>query len=169
MLFAVYSFCKVGGDIKIYAEVELSFLYVANNYNNSCISDQEPIEEYPITIERSKDDYPINVEGIDFNDQNSLINFNRIYNLYYECLENGNDSLRSQCVKFFVDYHEYKFIHSIDIQGYIKFIVDVFFDPEFDVFRKMSSFYCGSHKPTIQQIYNRIINDKRVIINKLIN
>ncbi|EFA79606.1 hypothetical protein PPL_07465 [Heterostelium album PN500] len=104
---------------------------------------------------------PINVEDIDFSDLNSLINFNRIYNLYYQCLESRNDSLRSQCVKFFVEYHKYKFIHYLDVQGYIKFIVDVFFDPEFNVFNNMSSFNCRAHNPTIQHIYNRIINDKR--------
>ncbi|EFA79611.1 hypothetical protein PPL_07470 [Heterostelium album PN500] len=104
---------------------------------------------------------PIIVEDIDFSDLNSLINFNRIYNLYYQCLESRNDSLRSQCVKFFVKYHKYKFIHYFDVQGYIKFIVDVFFDPEFNVFNNMSSFNCRAHNPTIQHIYNRIINDKR--------
>ncbi|EFA79609.1 hypothetical protein PPL_07468 [Heterostelium album PN500] len=111
---------------------------------------------------------PIKVEDIDFSDLNSLINFNRIYNLYYQCLESRNDSLRSKCVKFFVDYHEYKFIHYFDVQGYIKFIVDVFFDPEFKVFKNMSSFKCRVHIPTIEHIYNRIFIDKRDCYNKLL-
>ncbi|EFA79621.1 hypothetical protein PPL_07480 [Heterostelium album PN500] len=113
------------------------------------------------SVEELDEEFPILVEGIDFKDQNSLINFNRIYNLYYECLESRNDSLRAQCVRFFVEYHRYKFIHYYDVQGYIKFIVDVFFDPSFNVFDNMSSFYCGDHITTLQDIYNRIINDKR--------
>ncbi|EFA79623.1 hypothetical protein PPL_07482 [Heterostelium album PN500] len=111
--------------------------------------------------EEVDEEFPILVEGIDFKDQNSLINFNRIYNLYYDCLESRNGSLRSQCVRFFVEYHRYKFIHYFDVQGYIKFIVDVFFDPELDVVENMSRFYCGDHIPMLQDIYNRIINDKR--------
>ncbi|EFA79602.1 hypothetical protein PPL_07461 [Heterostelium album PN500] len=132
-------------------------------------------DEHPIIVELSdsdssesesiseiEDDFSfVNLEGIDFKDLNSLINLNRIYNLYYQCLESGNDSLRSQCVKFFVDYHKCKFIHYFDVQGYIKFIVDVFFDPKFNVFNNMSSFFTDSHLPTIEDIYNRIINDKR--------
>ncbi|EFA77892.1 hypothetical protein PPL_09392 [Heterostelium album PN500] len=84
-----------------------------------------------------------------------------IYSLYYQCLERGKDNLRSKCVNFFVEYHRYKFIHYFDVQGYIKFIVDVFFDPSFEVFNNMSSFKCRAHNPTIKHIYNRIINDKR--------
>ncbi|EFA79632.1 hypothetical protein PPL_07491 [Heterostelium album PN500] len=111
---------------------------------------------------KQKDEQLIIVEeAIELNDLNSLINFNRIYNLYYQCLESRNDIFRSQCVKFFVDYHRFKYIHYFDVQGYIKFIVDVFFDPEFDVFNNMSSFICRAHIPTIQHIHNRIINDKR--------
>ncbi|EFA79622.1 hypothetical protein PPL_07481 [Heterostelium album PN500] len=76
----------------------------------------------------------------------------------------GDDSLRSQCVKFFVDYHRYKYVHYFDVQGYIKFIVDVFFDPELDVVENMSSFYCKDI-PTITDIYNYMIMDKRVTKN----
>ncbi|EFA86576.1 hypothetical protein PPL_00377 [Heterostelium album PN500] len=103
----------------------------------------------------------INIEGIDSNNQFSLINFNRIFNLYYKCLENSDDQTRSQCVRYFIKYYEYKFLHYIDEEGFTKFIVDVFFDPSINVFNNMSLYNCGDNISLIQDIYKRIINDKR--------
>ncbi|EFA81935.1 hypothetical protein PPL_05167 [Heterostelium album PN500] len=120
---------------------------------------------YQTPVEEEQKGELENIGDTDFQDE-SLINFNRIYILYYECLEKRNDCLRSKCVKFFVEYHRYKFIHYFDVQGYIKFILDVFFDPSFEVFNNMLHFECRFHKPTIQHIYKRIINDKRNIDNQ---
>ncbi|EFA79789.1 hypothetical protein PPL_06608 [Heterostelium album PN500] len=113
---------------------------------------------------KDKDRKPIIIEDIDFDDLNSLINFNRVYHLYYQCLENRDDKTRSQCVRFFVDYHKWKFLHYFDVEGYTKFIVDVFFDPSLDViiyvFNNMLSFKSAT-KSLIKDISNRITNDIR--------
>ncbi|EFA84240.1 hypothetical protein PPL_03317 [Heterostelium album PN500] len=46
---------------------------------------------------KDKDRMPIIIEDIDFDDRNSLINFNRVYHLYYQCLENRDDKTSSKC------------------------------------------------------------------------
>ncbi|EFA79793.1 hypothetical protein PPL_06612 [Heterostelium album PN500] len=98
---------------------------------------------------KDKDRIPINNDDIVFDNRNSLINFNRVYHLYYQCLESRDDQMRSQCVRFFVDCHRHKFLHFIDVQGYTKFIVDLFFDPSLDVFNNMTSFKCRIHKSLV--------------------
>ncbi|EFA79794.1 hypothetical protein PPL_06613 [Heterostelium album PN500] len=120
-------------------------------------------ESNEIVVEERPNDRisTINIDGIDFDDRNSLINFNRVYHLYYQCLESRDDQMRSQCVRFFVDYHQHKFLHYIDVQGYTKFIVDLFFDPSLDVISNMSSFGHSDHKTLVENIYNKIRYDKR--------
>ncbi|EFA86159.1 hypothetical protein PPL_00721 [Heterostelium album PN500] len=108
---------------------------------------QESNEIFVFLEEQSKDKdrIPIIIEDIDFDDLNSLIKFNRVYHLYYQCLENRDDKTRSQCVSFFVQYHKWKFLHNIDVEGYTKFIVDVFFDPSINKMLPFKSFLILNH------------------------
>ncbi|EFA83519.1 hypothetical protein PPL_02584 [Heterostelium album PN500] len=89
------------------------------------------------------------------------------YNLYY-CLidsdDNDDEQKRSECVKLFSNYHLNKFIHYFDVEGYVKFLVDFFFERSSKVFNQIYiSLQCQDYKPLVLIIIRKIVDDKRFI------
>ncbi|EFA84852.1 hypothetical protein PPL_01845 [Heterostelium album PN500] len=72
------------------------------------------------------------IRKLDFYDYNSLINLIELYDLYYRSKDNEN--LRIKILKFFVTYHRLKFVHYIDIKGYIKWVVEIFYDESKEIY-----------------------------------
>ncbi|EFA78784.1 hypothetical protein PPL_08247 [Heterostelium album PN500] len=103
-----------------------------------------------------------NVHTLDYN---SLEYFIGVYNQYYQLRESNDEDtikLRAMYVQFFADYHKSKYNHYIDVSGYIEFIVDVFYDPSIEVFKRILSIRPIVYKPTTEEIVRHITNDKRL-------
>ncbi|EFA79681.1 hypothetical protein PPL_07372 [Heterostelium album PN500] len=61
----------------------------------------------------------------------------------------------------FIKFHRNKFPHLINIDSYIKFAVDIFFDPSKVIYNQISKINTFNSRSLVSKLQNQIINDQR--------
>ncbi|KAM9944113.1 hypothetical protein ACTFIT_008700 [Dictyostelium discoideum] len=83
-----------------------------------------------------------------------LINILKIFNDNKE-----NEKIKIKSINYFNKYHKNKYFHYFDKKGYIDFILNIFFDNSFNVFKKITNTIKFSYFK--YKLYKKLLIDKR--------